>query len=117
MKLQVNDDLFLIDLNHVCYFQADDHYAHVYYDTNICRMLPLGLGVLECKIKDLLKSNSLFIRVGRKFIINKSKVIYINCQHKQVRLAHVVDGTYELFLTKTGVRNLMEAVRQKKSDL
>ena len=31
LRFSVYSEMFIVDLNRVLYFQADDHYTHVYY--------------------------------------------------------------------------------------
>ena len=40
--LNSHDEVFLIDLDLVLYFQSDDHYTHVYYTLGSHFILPMG---------------------------------------------------------------------------
>lgn len=44
------DELYVVDLGQVMYFQADDHYSHVYYASGTHFMLPFGLSKVESAI-------------------------------------------------------------------
>ena len=114
--LGASGELFVVDLDHVCFFQADDHYAHVYYDTNAHFMIPFGLVCLEEEIAVLCGGNNHLVRVGRSYIVNLKKVFYINVLKQEVMLTSVQGQHHVLHVSKTALRNLMEKVKEDNKE-
>lgn len=43
LKLYNRDEIFLVNLDSVLYFKAEDHYTSVYYAKDTKQFLPFGL--------------------------------------------------------------------------
>ena len=52
LKLYNRDEIFLVNLDTVLYFKAEDHYTSVYYAKDTKQFLPFGLSQLEEAIKN-----------------------------------------------------------------
>jgi DNA-binding LytR/AlgR family response regulator len=108
----VYGELYVVDLDRMLYFEADDHYTHVYYSSGTHFMIPFGLAKVEAALSDKWKAGDAFLRLGRKYIVNTRRVFHVNAV-KQVAVL-VDDGTnYTLHLPKPVLRMLMENISGK----
>lgn len=116
LRFSVYGELYVVDLNQVMYFKADDHYTHIYYSSGTHFMIPFGLSKVEDAIHEKQLFCRRFVRLGRTYIVNIGCVFHVNAI-KQVLLisdSHGVNHT--IHLPKPVLRMLMglldEAVSQ-----
>ena len=102
------DELFLIKLDMVLYFQADDHYSHVFYATGTTFMVTFGLSRIEALISEQYPNQTSFYRLGRKYIINTSFLFHVNTIKQVILLADMSGTTHSLHISKPVLRELME---------
>lgn len=112
----VYGELYIVDLNQVIYFKADDHYTHVCYASGTHFMIPFGLSKVEEAIQEKPLFCKQFVRLGRTYIVNLGSVFHINAV-KQVLLVSDSHGVnHTIHLPKPVLRSLMglidEAVAQ-----
>lgn len=106
-------ELYVVDLDRMLYFEADDHYTHVYYSSGTHFMIPFGLAKVEAALSDKWKAGDAFLRLGRKYIVNTRRVFHVNAV-KQVAVLVDDHGTnYTLHLPKPVLRMLMENISGK----
>lgn len=74
LYLRNRDELYIIDLEQVLYFEAEDHYAHIYYASGYNTMIPFSLSTIETH----LESYPHIIRAGRGYIINTKHIFRLN---------------------------------------
>lgn len=104
----VYGELYVVDLDIVLFFQADDHYTHVYYTSGTHFMIPFGLSKVEAALTERLAHKNNFVRLGRKYIVNTCRVFHVNVA-KQVLLLTDDHGTnHSLHLPKPVLRLLMD---------
>ena len=60
--LSGRDELFLIDLRQVLYFEADDHYANVYYANGTHFLVPHGLSYIDKKLAESVQGDLQSVR-------------------------------------------------------
>ena len=48
----VYGELYVVDLDRMLYFEADDHYTHVYYSSGTHFMIPFGLAKVEAALSN-----------------------------------------------------------------
>ena len=100
--------MYVINLEMVMYFQADDHYSHVYYATGATFMVSYGLSQIETFIAEQHPFQSNFLRLGRKYVINTSFLFHINTV-KQISLLNDLSGTsHSLHIAKPVLRDLIK---------
>ena len=100
--------MYVINLEIVMYFQADDHYSHVYYATGATFMVSYGLSQIETFIAEQHPFQSNFLRLGRKYVINTSFLFHINTV-KQIILLNDLSGTsHSLHIAKPVLRDLIK---------
>lgn len=97
--LNSRDELIIILLDKVAYFQAQGNYTKMCYIHGESNLLTLGISKIEEYIQKAwpLDKPSCFIRLGRSLIINQTFLTNINVLKQQVKLSDY-DG-HEHFLT------------------
>lgn len=72
----VYGELYVVDLDRMLYFEADDHYTHVYYSSGTHFMIPFGLAKVEAALSNKGRAGDAFLRLGRKYIVNIRRVFH-----------------------------------------
>lgn len=106
--LGTHDELYLVNLDLVMYFQADDHYSHVCYASGATFMLSHGLLKIESSIAEQYPLQSNFYRLGRKYIINTSFLFHVNTIKQIVMLADMNGKVHSLHISKPALRELID---------
>jgi DNA-binding LytR/AlgR family response regulator len=108
MKLHLSnrDELFVIHLDKVLFFEADDHYTLVQYVSGGKFMVPFNLS----NILDRLGDSPQFVRVGRSHIVNLSFIHHLNATKQMLMLGEDPDHAVKLHLSRPMLRTLMAKV-------
>lgn len=104
----VYGELFNVDLEEVMFFQADDHYTHVYLLSGLHFLIPFGLSKVESAIAEAVPSGNVHLRMGRKYIINMRSVFHVNVVNQVVRLSDNHGGVSSISLPKPILRRIIE---------
>ncbi len=86
---KTRDELFKVNMEKLVYAMADDNYVHLYFHNKQSIMICMTLQTLEKMILNMsLKNDKLmFIRIGRKYIINHQYIAQINILKQQLVLS------------------------------
>jgi DNA-binding LytR/AlgR family response regulator len=109
------DELYVVDLENVLYMQADDHYTHIFYSTSHHFLVPYGLSVIEEIIKQKGSDSVELLRLGRKYIINMSRIYHINSVKGNVSLADDEGKNVVLHISKPIIRGVVELLQSDLS--
>lgn len=116
LNLTTQDELYLIDIPRVVYFQADDHYSYVYYNTEVHLQLPFSLGTIEAAIKQTHEAGASLVRMGRKYIVNTDRIIRVSSIQCKLYLCDEQGKTHTLSLSKPIIRDLIGNKSRTKDD-
>ena len=114
--LSIQGELYIIDLQKVMYLQADDHYTIVYYSTGAHFMVPFGLSKVEAAIAETCPDDYRFVRISRKYILNKSHIFHINVIKQTVHLTDEHGIGHALHTPKPALRELMTSLQIASQD-
>ena len=109
LNLVAHDELYRIDIQRVVYFQADDHYSYVYYNSDVHLMLPFGLTDIESAIGKNETAQSRLVRMGRKYIVNTERIMRISSTQCKLYLYDELGKTHTVPLSKPVNRELLDA--------
>lgn len=86
---KTRDELFKVNIEKLVYAMADDNYIHLYFHNKQSIMICMTLQTLEKMILNMsLKNDKLmFIKIGRKYIINQHYIAQINILKQQLVLS------------------------------
>lgn len=105
------DELFVIALNAIAYFKAEDHYTCAYYINGDNMLLPFGLSEIEEKINSANLHNETFMRVGRSFILNLQNIRHISLLKEELTFVNGNGKSVRLYVSKRLLRNLAKHLK------
>ena len=102
------DEMIKVRLERVAYFEADSNYCHVYFINGAKATLLTSLVNIEGLLTERFKGDSpLFIRIGKKYIVNRQYIFQINIPRQKLILTdYVTSGTMEISISKEALKNL-----------
>ena len=102
------DEMIKVRLERVAYFEADSNYCHVYFINGAKATLLTSLVNIEDLLTERFKSDSpMFIRIGKKYIVNRQYIFQINIPRQRLILTdYVTTGTMEISISKEALKNL-----------
>lgn len=108
MKLRLcnRDEFFVIDLDTVIYFKAEDHYTSVFYGKDVKQLLPFGLSQLEKSINCLHEGERQFLRVGRSHLLSMSRIVHASVVKESVTMMTSMGVFVSLHMSRSLVRDL-----------
>lgn len=88
LLFNTRDVLTRIPLDKVMYFESDANYTHVIFANGTKATLLISLTRLENLIGDvLLERRSIFVRIGKKFIVNSAFIFQIDILNQRLLLS------------------------------
>lgn len=111
----VYGELYVINMEKVMYFSADDHYTHVYYTSGTHFMIPFGLSKVEMAVTGRLSDDKFLVRLSRKYIVNVRCIFHVNVLKQVVLLADDHGNNHSLHLPKPTLRVLIEMLDKSRT--
>ena len=111
------DELYLIDLDLLLYFQADDHYTNVHYANGTHFVIPFGLSKVEDFITHMPSPSKHLMRLGRKYIVNTHRIFRVSTVKELIFLTDNQGKNVQLHISKPVLRGLIDTlkdIREKK---
>lgn len=112
--LNSRDELLIIDLGKVAFFQASGNYTRLNYILGETHLLTIGLSKVEEYIRMALSKDtpSPFIRLGRSLIINQSFLSEINVLKQKLTLSDCGRHSYSLPVPKPLLKEYKERINE-----
>lgn len=108
LLFSTRDELTRIRLERVMYFEADANYTKVVFSNGVTATLLTSLIHLEKLIAGvLIEKNSIFVRIGKRYIINSAYLFQINVLRQRLVLSDLASPyTATLSVSKDALRKL-----------
>lgn len=108
LLFSTRDELTRIRLERVMYFEADANYTKVVFSNGVTATLLTSLVHLEKLIAGVLfEKNSIFVRIGKRYIINSAYLFQINVLRQRLVLSDLASPyTATLSVSKDALRKL-----------
>lgn len=108
LLFNTRDELTRLRLDRVCYFESDGNYTTVYFSNGVKTSLLTSLVHLEELIADVFAgSRNIFIRIGKKYIVNSVYIFQINVLRQRLILTDLSSPTvYTLPVSKEALKSL-----------
>lgn len=108
LLFNTRDELVKVKLERVAYFEADANYCHVVFINGAKATLLTSLVNVEKLLSEQFKETaSVFIRIGKKVIVNSRFIFRINVQRQKLVLTDFVSpNVMELSISKDALKNL-----------
>lgn len=104
------DEMIKVRLERVAYFEADSNYCHVFFSNGAKATLLTSLVNIESLLTECFKGcNPMFIRIGKRFIVNRQYIFQINIPRQKLILTDYVSPTiHEISISKEALKNLKQ---------
>ena len=103
------DELQRIDVSKIVYFEADGNYTDIIMVNKLRASVCMNLGEMEkavaAQIGDAAK---IFMRIGKRFIINMQYVYSINVLKQQLVLSDYDHFAFQVSISKEALRKMKE---------
>ena len=112
--LNSRDELLIINLEKIAFFQANGNYTHLNYIEGETHLLTTGLS----KVEDFIRTSwpkgksSPFIRLGRSLIINQVFLSEISVLKQKVVLSDCGTHSYSLSVPKPLLKEYKEKINE-----
>ena len=115
LYFNTRDELIKVKLERVAYFEADANYCHVVFINGASATLLTSLvnieGILEAKFRG---DNPMFIRIGKRYIVNSRYIFQINVLRQRLILTDFVSpNILEISISKEALKNLKQLYSNK----
>ncbi len=102
------DELIKVKLDRVAYFEADSNYCHVVFINGARATLLTSLLNIEALLDGRFGGESpMFIRIGKRYIINRLFIFQINIPRQRLVLSDFASpAVFELSISKEALKNL-----------
>ena len=104
------DEMIKVRLERVAYFEADSNYCHVVFINGAKATLLTSLVNIEELLTERFKGeNPLFIRIGKRFIVNRQYIFQINIPRQRLILTdYDSPAILEIAISKEALKNLKQ---------
>lgn len=107
--INTRDELLILDLDRVAFFQAEGNYTRLTYISGYGLVLNTGLsGVERILANSLPKGVTAFVRLGRSLIINENYLSNINLLKQYLTLSDLTDHHFKLQVPKHLLKQLKD---------
>lgn len=112
--LNSRDELLIIDLEKIAFFQANGNYTHLNYIMGETHLLTVGLSKVEEYIRITWPKDRIspFIRLGRSLIINQSFLSEISVLKQKLVLSDCGQHSYSLSVPKPLLKEYKEKINE-----
>lgn len=111
ITLYNRDELFVVHLESVAYFKAEDHFSRVFYINGTDVLLPFGLADIceyVCKCDD---PSVAFMRIGRSLFLNLHNVSHVNLLKEKLTFVDNYGKSVSLTVSKRLLRSLLRILK------
>lgn len=120
LYFNTRDELLKVPLSQVVYFEAEGNYSAIYFRNGLQSQVLASLNTIEKLISDSFKlqqqdEHLVFIRIGRRYIVNIEYIYHINVLKQKLLLTDFVSArAYELNVSKEALKNLKNIYSPKQ---
>lgn len=103
------DNLLRLDVERIAYFEADGNYTTIVTKNKMKVQVGISLSRMEEALSEQLKEKaSVFMRLGKRFIINREYVFNIDCAHQRLVLSDMETFVFSLPISKDALKKMKE---------
>ena len=114
LLISTSTDLVRIAPEKIVYISSDGNYSTLVQTDGEMRMLSYQLGQIERMIASQLGiEGSIFIRIGKSLIINRSYIFYINVPKQKLILSDVESFNHTVSASKEALKQLKELIEKE----
>ncbi len=103
------DELLRIEISKIVYFEADGNYTNIVMVNKLRAAVCMNLGEMENALARQLGTESrIFVRIGKRYIINMEYVYQINVLKQHLILSDYDHFAFQLNISKDALRKMKE---------
>lgn len=103
------DELQRIDVSKIVYFEADGNYTDIVMVNKLRASICMNLGEMERAIAAQIGDDAkIFMRIGKRFIINMRYVYSINVLKQQLVLSDYDHFAFQVSISKDALKKMKE---------
>lgn len=103
------DELQRIDVSKIVYFEADGNYTDIVMANKLRASICMNLGEMEKAIAAQIGDEAnIFMRIGKRFIINMRYVYSINVLKQQLVLSDYDHFAFQVSISKDALKKMKE---------
>lgn len=107
LLLNFRNEFIRIDISKIAYFEADGNYTNIVSANKLKSVVCMNLANMQQLLTERLKEQvSIFIRVGKRFIINRTYIYKINVPNQKLILSDGEKFIFQLNISKEALKNL-----------
>lgn len=109
MYFKSRDELLRIEISKIVYFEADGNYTNIVMVNKLRAAVCMNLGEMENALAQQLGTESrIFVRIGKRYIINMEYVYQINVLKQHLILSDYDHFAFQLNISKDALRKMKE---------
>ena len=109
LHINSRDEFLRINIAKIVYFEADGNYTNIVLANELKGVVCMNLSKMQEFLKSNLKDQAaVFVRIGKKYIINYMYVYQINILRQKLVLSDGENFIYQLSVSKCALKNLKD---------
>ncbi len=109
------DNLLRLDVERIAYFEADGNYTNIMTKNKLKVQVGVSLTRMEASLSEQLREHaSVFMRIGKRFIINRDFVFNIDCARQRLVLSDMQSFAFALPISKDALRKMKDLFIQTR---
>ena len=99
------------DVDKIVYLEGDGNYTHIVTINKLKGTVCVNLSQMEKAIAEQLGSDSrVFMRIGKRFIVNTSFIYQISVQNQQLVLSDYLNFAFRIGVSKEALKKMKELI-------
>lgn len=107
ITIATRDEIYIIDLQIVAYFKAEDHYTTVCFLNGSKMLVPSGLAKIRDKIFAMDEWADQFLQIGRSLLVNKPQICCIKPTKETLFIHGTNNHTIPIQASKMALKRAM----------
>ena len=109
------DQLYRLEIAKIVYFEADGNYTTIVMTNKLKAVVLSTLGNVEKALATQLKDEAaIFMRVGKRFIINRRYIYEVNLAKQHLVLSDFSNFAFQLPVSKAALKNVKDIMTRTK---
>lgn len=105
------DELSRIEVDKIVYFEGDGNYTNIVTANKLKTVIGMNLSQMEKTLAERLGERAtMFMRIGKRFIINMNYVFQVNVAKQKLVLSDQQGFTFQLPVSKEALKKIKELV-------
>lgn len=110
------DELSCIEVNKIVYIEGDGNYVNIVTTNKMKAVIGMNLSQMEKTLAERLGERaSIFMRVGKRFIINMNYVFQVNVAKQRLVLSDLQGFAFQLPVSKEALKKVKELMLKSRS--